>query len=196
MFSQALGLDLSADGPRYIRWLLSQQRQDGLWSIAPDYPGDVSTSSQVCFALKLPRLPTEQSRDGASERIILRSGGVTRVRVLSRIYSAHIGLLPWDAVPHLPVELNFMPSQSPINISTFKSWARSVIVPLLILQHHQPIYALPSGRHTDNNFIDELWLNAKDKMPHDQNLCDTWRRNALARLSIGKDKIFVVFWRS
>ena len=104
---------------------------------------------------------------------ILRSGGVTKVRVLSRIYLAQFGHLPWDTVPQLPAELKFMLSQSPINISTFTSWARRVIAPLLILQHHQPIYALPSGRHTDNNFIDELWLNAKDKMSHHQNLYET-----------------------
>ena len=192
MFSQALGLDLSADGPLYIKWLLSEQRQDGSWSIAPDYPGDVSTSSEAYLALKILRLPTDSPEMERARGFILRSGGVAKVRVLSRIYFAQFGLLPWDAVPQLPAELIFMPSQSPINIYTFASWARSVIVPLLILQHHRPIYALPNGRHTNNDFIDELWLNAKDKMPHDPTLYETWRRDALASVFVGIDKIL---WR-
>lgn len=42
-FCQAVGVDLSADSAAYKKYLLSQQRRDGSWSLAPDCPGDVST---------------------------------------------------------------------------------------------------------------------------------------------------------
>ena len=46
-FSQAVGVDLSADSAAYKKYLLSQQRRDGSWSLAPDCPGDVSTSAEA-----------------------------------------------------------------------------------------------------------------------------------------------------
>jgi hypothetical protein len=44
---QALGLDLKADRAAYCRYILSQQNSDGSWSLAPEVPGDVSTSTEA-----------------------------------------------------------------------------------------------------------------------------------------------------
>ncbi|RDL41030.1 Terpene cyclase family member [Venustampulla echinocandica] len=52
-FRQTLGLDLLEDGDAFRTYLLGQQNLDGSWSIAPDYPGDVSTSSEAYLALKI-----------------------------------------------------------------------------------------------------------------------------------------------
>lgn len=46
-FCQAVGVDLSADSAAYKKYLLSQQRRDGSWSLAPDCPGDVSTLAEA-----------------------------------------------------------------------------------------------------------------------------------------------------
>ena len=56
-----------------------------------------------------------------------------------------------------------MPSWFPINIYNFSSWARSTIVPLLILCHHRPIYPLPKGISASNEYLDELWQDASFK---------------------------------
>ena len=58
---QALGLDLSHDGEALQRWLLSKQNLDGSWSIAPDQPGDVSTTTEAYLALKILNIPVDCS---------------------------------------------------------------------------------------------------------------------------------------
>ncbi|KAL8722258.1 MAG: hypothetical protein Q9225_001245 [Loekoesia sp. 1 TL-2023] len=190
MFSQAIGVDLSADREAYKKHILAQQRQDGSWAIAPDYAGDVSTSSEAYLALKILGVSTKSFEMQRARDFIVRAGGIARVRVLTRINLAQFGLLPWDAVPQLPAELIFMPSQSPINVYTFASWARSVIIPLLLIQHHQPVYALPNGRSANNDFLDELWLNnAQGKVCSGPTMYDMWKTDALGSIFLGLDKI-------
>lgn len=83
-------------------------------------------------------------------------GGVAKVRIFTCIYLATFGLFPWKAVPELTAELNLMPLWAPINIYNLSSWARSTVIPLLILSHHQPVYSLPNGKSAKNDFLDEL----------------------------------------
>lgn len=99
-----------------------------------------------------------------ARQFILSVGGVAKVRVFTRIYLAMFGLFSWSMVPQLPVELILMPPSAPINIYVFSSWARSTIVPLLLVNHHQPIFALPNGKMTENSLIDELWCDATHKL--------------------------------
>jgi squalene-hopene/tetraprenyl-beta-curcumene cyclase len=54
---QALGLDLMADREAIISWLLSEQRADGSWSIAPLCPGDISVTVEAYLALKILGVP-------------------------------------------------------------------------------------------------------------------------------------------
>lgn len=131
---QALGLDLNADADATVRWFLSDQNSDGSWGIAPGLPGDVSTSTEAYLALRILNVPTTHPAMLRARQYILSVGGVAKVRVFTRIYMAMFGLFPWGAVPQLPAELILMPPSALINIYKFSSWARSTIVPLLILE--------------------------------------------------------------
>lgn len=163
-FHQSLGLDLSVDGEAYRCYLFSQQNKDGSWSIAPDCPGCVSTTAEAYLALKILGVSDGVPEMCRAQRFVIEAGGLAKVRIFTRIFFAQFGLFPWDAVPQLPAEFILIPTQSPINIYRFSSWARSTIVPLLIIRHHQPIYALPNGVSAENDFLDKLWLDAGDKM--------------------------------
>ena len=69
-----------------------------------------------------------------------------------------------------------MPSWAPINIYRFSSWARSTIVPLLVISHHKPTFPLPNGRLARNDFLDELWCGGSQRhVPYTQTLKDLWR---------------------
>ncbi|KAK5989793.1 Squalene hopane cyclase afumA [Cladobotryum mycophilum] len=162
---QAFGLSLDADREAYRSYLLSEQNPDGSWSIAPGVLGDVSTTAEAYLALKILGVSTEKSPEMQRAReAVLRLGGIAKIRVFTRIFFATFGLFPWQAVPQLPVELILLPSASPINIYKLASWARSTIVPLLLVCHHQPIYPLPNGTSPQNDYLDELWLNPEQKM--------------------------------
>lgn len=168
---QAFNLDLEADGAAYRKYILSQQNGDGSWGLAPEYPGDVSTTTEAYLALRIlgigPQAPAMQK----GRRFVLTAGGVAKVRIFTRIFLATFGLFPWTAVPQLPVELILLPSFLPINIYRLASWARGTIAPLLIICHHQPVYALPNGRSATNDYLDELWVDATDKnVPHGPSL--------------------------
>ena len=167
MLYQALGLEnnLERDREALSHWFLSDQNPDGSWGIAPDYPGDVSTTTEAYLALKILGTSINDSAMQRACSFVRSVGGVAKVRIFTRIYLATFGLFPWKAVPELPAELILMPSWAPINIYNFSSWARSTIVPLLILSHHRPIYDLPNGRTgADNGFLDELWLDPDNKI--------------------------------
>ena len=158
---QALGLSLSTDRDALRHWLLSKQNLDGSWGIAPDYQGDASTTAEVYLALKILNVPVDCPAMYLAREFMLKIGGIAKVRFFTRFFLASFGLFPWDAVPQLPPELILMPPTFPVNIYALSSWARSTLVPLLLLRHHQPIYALPNGGSAD--FLDELWCNPANK---------------------------------
>ena len=117
---QALGLSTDADKDALCRYLLSQQKPDGSWANAPGHPGDVSTTTEAYLALKLLGTSSEDPRLQLARQFILRSGGIEKVRVLTRFYLATFGLWPWSSVPEVPAELilvNLRPSPCRCQIS-------------------------------------------------------------------------------
>jgi len=161
---QALGLSLDGDRDAYRKYLLSEQNSDGSWSLAPGLPGDVSVTTEAYLALKILGMSVTGSRQMQLACDSVRSmGGVAKVRVLTRIYLATLGLFPWTAIPQLPAEVILLPVLSPINIYRFAYWIRVTLIPILIICHHRPTYRLPNGVSADNDFLDELWLDPTNK---------------------------------
>ncbi|KAE9973479.1 hypothetical protein BLS_003587 [Venturia inaequalis] len=173
---QSLGKKIPGGTEPIQRFILSQQNTDGSWGLAPDYPGDVSTSSEAYLALKMLGTPTTSSPMKLARNLILKMGGVARVRIFTRIFFAQFGLFPWDAVPQLPAEFVLLMTASPINIYTMASWARSTVIPMLIIRHHQKIYPVQNVEGRQEEYLDELWLDPVNKMvPYSRSLNDLWR---------------------
>ena len=192
MLYQALGLEenLQRDREALSHWFLSDQNPDGSWGIAPNYPGDVSTTTEAYLALKILGTSIEDLAMQRARSFIRSVGGVAKVRIFTRIYLATFGLFPWNAVPELPAELILLPSWAPINIYSFSSWARSTIIPLLILSHHRPIYDLPNGCTANNGFLDELWLYPDGKeVAYTADLGESLRADKVALLFTIIDKV-------
>ena len=188
MLYQALGLEKSLEREALSQWLLTVQNPDGSWSIAPKYPGDVSTTTEAYFALKLLGISTKNPAMQRACSFVRASGGIARVRIFTRIYLATFGLFPWEAIPQLPAELILMPPWAPISIYSFSSWARSTIVPLLVVIHHQPFYNLPDGESTD--YLDELWCDPSNKMvPYSEPLTNAVNTEKVALVFTLIDKI-------
>lgn len=179
-----LGLDLAPDGTALKQWLLGQQNEDGSWSLAPQTPGNLSVTVEAYLALKMLGLSARDPHLVRAKDFLLRLGGVAKVRFLTRFYLAMFGLFPWAAVPQIPAELILMPSISPINIYTLSSWARSTLIPFLIIRHHEPVHALPNGQRPNNDFLDEIWCDPCDKMvPYVRPLGDMLREGNFFELA-------------
>ena len=101
---QALGLELETDKEPICRYLFGDQQKDESWAIAPEYPGDVSTTTEAYLALKILGIPTDDPRMRRAKEFAICSEGVAKVRVFTRIFLAQFGLFPWDAVPQVPTE--------------------------------------------------------------------------------------------
>lgn len=170
---QALGLDLNADREAYCRYLLSEQYEDGSWGLSPETGGNLSQTVETYLALKILGLSTELPLMQRAREFVLAAGGMERVRMLTRFYVAVFGLFPWGSMPELPVELILMPLLCPANVYNISSWARCTIVPLTIVSHHKPVFALPNGKSANNDFLDELWRDKENKTsPYGQSLHD------------------------
>jgi squalene-hopene/tetraprenyl-beta-curcumene cyclase len=83
------------------------------------------------------------------------------------------GVSSWSAAPVMPVEIMFLPKWFPAHLSKISYWARTVLVPLLVLQALKPVAQNPRGTR-----IDELFMNGRRRIlrrgPHQK-----WRWYAL-----------------
>src|SRR5665213_2948483 len=81
-------------------------------------------------------------------------GGAAGCNVFTRILLALFGVVSWAAVPRMPVEIILLPRWFPIHITKISYWARTVIVPLLVLRAVKPRARNPRGVTIDELFIE------------------------------------------
>lgn len=138
--------------------ILQVQRKDGTWSLYKDGPACLSSTVECYFALKLAGFDTSCDEMRKAREFILKSGGIEKARVFTKIHLAMFGIVPWNVAPAMPAEFIFFPSWFAFNIYGFSSWARATIVPLLIFMCKRTTRRLP------NNFnIDELFVHGFSK---------------------------------
>jgi len=136
--------------------ILSEQREDGSWGIYFDAPGDLSTTVECYWALKMVGISLDHESMVRARAFIHSQGGPTKVRVFTKIHMAMFGLAPWTAAPSMPYMLMMLPKWAPISIYEFSSWARACIVPLLIVLNEKPIH--PIAIH-----LEELYLETPEE---------------------------------
>ena len=145
MLLHFIGLKDASRDRKIAKHILKNQRTDGTWAIHWGGEGDLSTTVEAYFALKLAgysadSIPLKKARD-----FILESGGLEASRVFTKIFLALFGEFDWRAIPSIPVEINLLPSWFPGNIYNFSSWARSTIVPLSVVLDRKPVRPLPEN---------------------------------------------------
>ena len=74
------------------------------------------------------------------------------MNVFTRILLALFGVVSWRAVPMMPVEIMLLPMWFPFHLSKVSYWARTVIVPLLVLNAKRPVARNPRGVRIDELF--------------------------------------------
>ncbi len=119
-------------------WIRSQQRADGTWANFEGGPGDLSTTVEAYWALRVAGDTPEDEHMQRAAAWIRGRGGPREARVFTHIWMALFGLWPWDDVPALPPELVLLPSWFPLNPYDFACWARQTIVALTIVRAHRP----------------------------------------------------------
>ncbi|RAR64948.1 squalene-hopene/tetraprenyl-beta-curcumene cyclase [Paraburkholderia unamae] len=145
-------LELEQKIARYLRRI---QLPGGGWPLFTDGAMDVSASVKAYFALKMIGDAEDAEHMVRAREAIHAAGGAEQVNVFTRILLALFGVVTWYAVPMMPVEITLLPQWFPFHLSKVSYWARTVIVPLLVLGAKRPVARNPRGVR-----IDELFLGA------------------------------------
>jgi squalene-hopene/tetraprenyl-beta-curcumene cyclase len=114
--------------------LLSTQLGDGGWGIGDGRGGEISTSIEAYVALRLAGLAASAETMLRARAFILANGGLQGARMFTRIHLALLGLWPYDQIPSIPPALLMVPGL----IYRMASWARSCVVPLIVILAHRP----------------------------------------------------------
>src|SRR3954469_5608191 len=143
------------------------QGTHGGWPLFHAGEFDMSASVKAYFALKM--IGDDVNADHmkrAREAILARGGGV-KSNVFTRALLSLYGVVPWKSVPVMPVEIMLLPKWFPFHIDKISYWARTVIVPLLVLQALKPKAINPRGVKIDELFHeDPATVGPPTKAPH------------------------------
>src|SRR6516165_745781 len=134
-------------------YLRRVQGAHGGWPLLADGAFDMSATVKAYFALKMiGDSPQAEHMRRAREAVRLR-GGAERSNVFTRCLLALYGIVPWRAVPVMPVEIMLLPKWFPFHLDKISYWSRTVIVPLLVLMAKKP-----RARNVKEVSVAELFL--------------------------------------
>ncbi|WP_231586445.1 squalene--hopene cyclase [Cupriavidus basilensis] len=137
---------------RIARYLRRIQNADGGWPLFHQGASDISASVKAYFALKMIGDDPESEHMRRARASIHAQGGAEGSNVFTRTLLALYGVMPWQAVPMMPVEIMLLPLWFPFHLSKVAYWARTVVVPLLVLNSLRPQARNPRGVGIDELF--------------------------------------------
>jgi squalene-hopene/tetraprenyl-beta-curcumene cyclase len=142
LLREFLGVRRPEETERSAAWIRSQQREDGTWGNFHGAPGELSTTIEAYWALRLAGDGPEEEHMRRAAAFVRAHGGVERARVFTHVWLALFGLWSWDRVPALPPEIVLLPRWVPLNVYDFACWARQTIVALSLVKAHRPVRPL------------------------------------------------------
>lgn len=142
---------------RYLRRILSDAH-DG-WPLYHEGGFDVSATVKAYYALKMIGDDVDAPHMARARAAILKAGGAEAVNVFTRIQLALFGAGSWDVVPTIPPELILAPRWFPVHLLKMSYWARTVVVPLLVLCALKPV-----ARNPKQVLVPELYTGVARKL--------------------------------
>ncbi len=146
---------------KIARYLRRVQSADGGWPLFHAGRSDISASVKAYFALKMIGDQIETPHMARARTWILARGGAANSNVFTRNLLALYGAIPWRGVPVMPVEIMLLPRWFPFHLEKVSYWARTVLVPLMVLNALKPraLNAKAIG-------IDELFVTPPEDVRH------------------------------
>jgi squalene-hopene/tetraprenyl-beta-curcumene cyclase len=134
-------------------YLRRVQGADGGWPLFHGGAMDVSCTVKAYFALKMIGEDPDTPHMARAREALIARGGAGACNVFTRLMLALFGVISWRATPEIPVEIMHLPAWFPIHLSKISYWARTVIVPLLVLRALRPRARNPRGVTIDELFV-------------------------------------------
>jgi squalene-hopene/tetraprenyl-beta-curcumene cyclase len=136
-------------------YLRRTQGVHGGWPLFHGGAFDLSASVKAYFALKVIGDPHDAPHMTRARELIRRHGGAAESNVFTRFLLALYGATSWNAAPVMPIEIMYLPRWFPAHLSKISYWARTVLVPLLVLRTLKPVARNPRGTRIDELFVSE-----------------------------------------
>jgi squalene-hopene/tetraprenyl-beta-curcumene cyclase len=130
---------------KIARYLRRIQSDDGGWPLFRDGGSNISAAVKAYYALKMIGDPVEAPHMQKARDWILAQGGASHSNVFTRNLLALFGAIPWSGVPVMPVEIMLLPRWFPFHIDKISYWARTVLIPLTVLNALKPKARNPKG---------------------------------------------------
>src|SRR5689334_7501079 len=130
------------------------QGRHGGWALFHQGDFDMSATVKAYFALKMTGDDQNAAHMRRAREAVLARGGAAHSNVFTRALLSLYGILQWRSVPEMPVEIMLLPRWFPFHLSKVSYWARTVLVPLLVLQALRPRAKNPRGITIDELFIE------------------------------------------
>jgi squalene-hopene/tetraprenyl-beta-curcumene cyclase len=152
---------------KFAVYLRRQQGAHGGWPLFHDGDFDMSASVKAYFALKMIGDSPEAPHMVRAREAILSRGGAKHANVFTRVLLALYRVMKWTSVPVMPVEIMLLPRWFPFHLSKISYWARTVIVPLLVLRAVKPVAKNPRAVTIDELFVENPRdIGPPEKAPH------------------------------
>jgi squalene-hopene/tetraprenyl-beta-curcumene cyclase len=129
------------------------QGAHGGWPLVHDGDFEMSASVKAYFALKMIGDSVDAPHMARAREAIRSRGGAANSNVFTRFMLALFGITTWRSVPVLPVEIMLLPMWSPFHLNKISYWARTTIVPLMVLAALKPRAKNPGGVGIDELFL-------------------------------------------
>ncbi|UFS71357.1 squalene--hopene cyclase [Geomonas sp. RF6] len=153
MLHHFMGMVDHAKERKMAKYLLNKQTEEGYWCIYYGGPGDLSTTIEAYFALKLAGYPAEHPAMVKARAFILEQGGIIKARVFTKIFLALFGEFAWFGVPSMPVELILLPNWAYFNMYELSSWSRATMIPLSVVMDARPVRRLPPAMRVQELYV-------------------------------------------
>ncbi len=143
---------------KFAVYLRRQQGHHHGWPLFRDGDFDMSASVKAYFALKMIGDDPQAPHMRRAREAIRARGGASRSNVFTRVLLSLYGVLTWNSVPVMPVEIMLLPKWFPFHLTKISYWGRTVIVPLLVLGALKP-----RAKNRRGVTIDELFLETSPR---------------------------------
>jgi squalene-hopene/tetraprenyl-beta-curcumene cyclase len=137
---------------KIARYLRRIQSTDGGWPLFHAGKSDISASVKAYFALKMIGDAIDAPHMARARAWILSRGGAATSNVFTRNLLALYDAIPWRGVPVMPVEIMLLPRWFPFHLDKVSYWARTVLVPLMVLNTLKPRAVNAKGVRIDELF--------------------------------------------
>jgi squalene-hopene/tetraprenyl-beta-curcumene cyclase len=159
-------IDAALEG-KIANYLRRIQGAHGGWPLVHDGAFEMSASVKAYFALKMIGDSIDAPHMVRAREAIRSRGGAIHSNVFTRFLLAMFGVTTWRSVPVLPIEIMLLPMWSPFHLNKISYWARTTMVPLMVLAALKPRAKNPKGVGIDELFLqDPRSIGMTAKAPH------------------------------